>query len=63
MEAVIAANIQPMDQQGPATREDFLEQWLVKTSSNCYGNCGIGVGNGGGNGTGNEGNGVGPRPN
>ena len=57
MEAVIAANIQPLDQQGPATREDFLEQWLVNTSQ-CYGNCGIGGGNGGGNGTGNEGKGV-----
>jgi hypothetical protein len=37
LETVIAANSNSTDQTGPATREDFLEQWLVKTSSSCYG--------------------------
>ena len=41
----------------PDTREDFLNNWLVKAG--CYddgaGNCGVGVGGGGGNGTGDEG--------
>ncbi len=60
VETVIAANSNAADHGSPATRADFLEQWLVKTSSDCYGNCGIGVGNGGGNGTGNEGHGHGP---
>ncbi|NEX45858.1 hypothetical protein [Pseudotabrizicola algicola] len=51
------------DGAAPATREQYIDQWLVKTSA-CYddggGNCGVGVGLGGGNGTGNEGGGVGP---
>ncbi len=55
MEAVIASNTYALDQQGSATREDFLEQWLVKTSSHCYGNCGNGGGGGGGNGGGGGG--------
>jgi hypothetical protein len=61
IEAVIAAKTQAPVQDGPTTREEFLEQWLVQTTNDCYGNCGIGVGNGGGNGTGNEGGGTGPR--
>lgn len=49
----------------PNTRQEYLEQWLIKASSHCYsgsggGNCGIGNGGGGGNGTDNEGGGVGP---
>jgi hypothetical protein len=47
----------------PATREQYIDQWLVKTSG-CYdaggGNCGVGIGLGGGSGIGNEGGGVGP---
>ena len=39
MDAVIAASAQSPDQQAPATRQDFLEQWLVNTSS-CYGDSG-----------------------
>jgi hypothetical protein len=37
LDTVIAANSKAADQNSPATREDFLEQWLVKTSSSCYG--------------------------
>lgn len=38
---------------GPATRQEFLDQWLVQVNGNgCYSSCGNGNG---GNGTGNEG--------
>lgn len=44
----------------PATREDYIEQWIDKVKCYDSGNCGIGVGGGGGNGTSNEGGGQGP---
>ncbi|MEO8243310.1 MAG: hypothetical protein ABI832_13460 [bacterium] len=48
VEAVIAANAKAAEHQGPSTREDFLQQWLVKTTVSCYGDSGHdGCGHGG----------------
>ncbi|WP_435258401.1 hypothetical protein ACSBLW_01040 [Thioclava sp. FR2] len=49
----------------PNTRQEYLDQWLLKANGHCYsgggsGNCGVGLGGGGGNGTSDEGQGNDP---